>query len=65
MTTKLFLHFLNDMLQMSKFKFFVLQDKFYRIAQMLLNFANVKCTWKIENFKNIICLKTVENLALY
>ena len=53
------------MLQMSKFKFFVLQDKFSRIAQMLLNFANVKCTWKIENFKNIICLKTVENLALY
>ena len=44
MTTKFFLHFLNDMLQMSKFKFFVLQDKFSRIAQMLLNFANVKCT---------------------
>ena len=34
--------FLNGILQMSKFKFFVSRDKFSRIAQMFLKFANVQ-----------------------
>ena len=44
---------------MSKFKLFVPQDKFSRIAQIFLKFSNGKHDWKIEKF----FWKTVEKLA--
>ena len=37
---KLTKFFLNEIWQMSKFKFFVSRDKFSRIAQIFLKFAN-------------------------
>ena len=39
---------------MSKFKFFVSQDKFSIIAQIFLKFANVQHNWKIQNWKIIL-----------
>ena len=42
MTAELILHFLNEILQMSKVRLFVSRDKFSRIAQVFLKFANVK-----------------------
>ena len=44
---------------MSKFKFFISRDKFSRIAQIFLKFANVKHDWKIRKLKNYFekCLK--------
>ena len=36
---KLIRFFFNEILQMSKFKLFVLQDNFSKIAQMFLKFA--------------------------
>ena len=47
MTTGLILHFLNEIVQMSKFRFFVSRDKFSRIAQMFLKFVNVNHSQKI------------------
>ena len=44
--------FLNDILQMSKFEFFVLQDRFSKPAQIFLKFANVEHNWKIQKLKN-------------
>ena len=44
--------FLNEILQMTKSKFFVLRDKFSRIAQIFLKFANVEHNWKPQNLKN-------------
>ena len=40
--TELILEFLNEILQMSKFRFFVSRDRFSRIAQVFFKFANVK-----------------------
>ena len=37
---------------MPKFKFFVSQDKFPRIAQMFLKFANIEHNLKIQKLKN-------------
>ena len=39
---------------MSKFKIFVSQDKFARIAQILLKVANVKHNWKTQNSKILL-----------
>ena len=44
--------FLNEILQIPKFKFFVSRDKFARIAQIFLKFANVEHNWKIQKLKN-------------
>ena len=44
--------FLNEILEMSKFEFFVSWDKFSRIAQIFLEFWNVKHNWKIQKLKN-------------
>ena len=42
MTAELILHFLNEILQMSKFRLFASRDTFSKIAQVFLKFANVK-----------------------
>ena len=39
---------------MLKFKFFVLRDKFYKISQIFLEFANIEHNWKIEKLKNYL-----------
>ena len=52
MTAELILHFLNEILQMSKFRLFVSRDEFSKIAQVFLKFANVKHNWKIQRLKN-------------
>ena len=49
---------------MSKFKFFVLQDKVSKIAQIFLKFENVKHNWKTQKLKNIFFWNIVEKLAL-
>ena len=54
--------YLNKILQMSKFKFFVSHDKFSRIAQIFLKFANVEHNWKIQKLKKNFC-KIVERLV--
>ena len=43
---------LNEILQMSKFKFFVSRDKFSRIAQLFLKFASGEHDLKIQKLKN-------------
>ena len=52
-TPELILHFLNEILQISKFKVFASRDKFSRIAQILLKVAQLKnCkTCTTEKFK--------------
>ena len=52
MTAELILHFLNEILQMSKFRLFASRDTFSKIAQVFLKFANVKHNWKIQRLKN-------------
>ena len=44
--------FFNEILQISKLKFFVLRDKFSKITQIFLKFANVEHHWKIQKLKN-------------
>lgn len=46
---------------MSKFKFIASRDKFSRMAQILMKFANVKHKWKIQ--KSIFFWKIVEKLT--
>ena len=50
MMTEIILHVLNEILQISKFKFFVSQKKVSRIAQIFLKFANVKHNSKIQKY---------------
>ena len=40
-----------------------MQDKFSRIVQIFLRFANVKHNWKIQKLKNIFFWKIAEKLA--
>ena len=42
---------LVEILQISKFKFLILLDRFSRIAQILLKFTNVSVIEKFENWK--------------
>ena len=49
--TEFFLHFLNKILQMSKFKFFISWKIFSRIADIVLKLANVKHNSKIQDSK--------------
>ena len=44
--------FLNEILQISKFKFFVSWEKFSRIAHTFLKFEDVKHTWQVLKLKN-------------
>ena len=46
MMTELILHFLSEILQMSKFNFFFSRDKFSGIAQIFLKFAKVITKFK-------------------
>ena len=51
---KLTKFFLNENVQMLKFKFFVLRGKFYKVSQIFLEFANIEHNWKIEKLKNYL-----------
>ena len=46
--------FINEILQMSKFKLFVSRDKFFRSAQIFLKFVNVTHNWKIQKLKTLL-----------
>ena len=64
-TTKSILHFFNEILQLSKFKFFVSRDKFSSYPQIFLKFANVKHNWKIRKLNKILFWKIPKNWHVY